>query len=145
MKLLIHSLKFRDGYIIYPTHYKGCNYLSMLGLKLNHVSKRGHRTKYWGFIRVPVLVNTACFYNIIRVVYLLFIGQTSLSKQYDAGISLGIGSTNERRRYIDTLSSHWLSPYPDRSRRLYPTQEAHNLTSPTNLIFSAMGYPILIR
>ena len=23
-------------------HYNGCNYLSMLGLKLNHVSKRGH-------------------------------------------------------------------------------------------------------
>ena len=23
--------------------YNGCNYLSMLGLKLNHVSKRGHR------------------------------------------------------------------------------------------------------
>ena len=25
--------------------YNGCNYLSMLGLKLNHVSKRGH----WGY------------------------------------------------------------------------------------------------
>ena len=24
-------------------HYNACNYLSMLGLKLNHVSKRGHR------------------------------------------------------------------------------------------------------
>ena len=24
-------------------HYNGCDYLSMLGLKLNHVSKRGHR------------------------------------------------------------------------------------------------------
>ena len=27
----------------HPTHYNGCNYLSMLGLKLNHVSKRGPR------------------------------------------------------------------------------------------------------
>ena len=25
----------------------GCNYLSMLGLKLNHVSKRGHRRNQW--------------------------------------------------------------------------------------------------
>ena len=28
---------------MHPTLYNGCNYLSMLGLKLNHVSKRGHR------------------------------------------------------------------------------------------------------
>ena len=27
----------------HPIHYNVCNYLSMLGLKLNHVSKRGHR------------------------------------------------------------------------------------------------------
>ena len=26
---------------LHPTLYNGCNYLSMLGLKLNHVSKRG--------------------------------------------------------------------------------------------------------
>ena len=46
MKLLIHfqtsmvaPLKFRNGF--HPTFYNGCNYLSMLGLKLNHVSKRG--------------------------------------------------------------------------------------------------------
>ena len=26
----------------HPTFYQACNYLSMLGLKLNHVSKRGH-------------------------------------------------------------------------------------------------------
>ena len=29
--------------LFHPTHYNGCNYLSMLGLKLIHVSKRGHR------------------------------------------------------------------------------------------------------
>ena len=29
--------------ITYPTLYNGCNYLSMLGLKLNDASKRGHR------------------------------------------------------------------------------------------------------
>ena len=27
--------------LFHPTLYNGCNYLSMLGLKLNHVSKRG--------------------------------------------------------------------------------------------------------
>ena len=30
--------------LFHPTLYNGCNYLSMLGLKVNHVSKRGH----WG-------------------------------------------------------------------------------------------------
>ena len=29
--------------LFHPIHYNVCNYLSMLGLKLNHVSKRGHR------------------------------------------------------------------------------------------------------
>ena len=38
MKLLIHSI----DKLLYPTFYKGCNSLSVLGLKLNHVSKRGH-------------------------------------------------------------------------------------------------------
>ena len=33
----------------HPIFYNGCNYLSMLGLKLNHVSKRGHR--YRGITR----------------------------------------------------------------------------------------------
>ena len=27
-------------------HHNGCNYLSMLGLKLNHVNKRGHCCEY---------------------------------------------------------------------------------------------------
>ena len=50
MKLLIHSLvstvaplKFRNVWIIHFTLYNGCDYLSMLVLKLIHVSKRG----YW--------------------------------------------------------------------------------------------------
>ena len=42
-----------------PTLYNGHNYLSMLGLMLNHVSKRGHR---WSEIDIhrcysPVLIN----------------------------------------------------------------------------------------
>ena len=28
----------------HPTFYQACDYLSMLGLKLNHVSKRGHKS-----------------------------------------------------------------------------------------------------
>ena len=34
----------------HPTLYNGCNYLSMLGLKLNHVSKRGHRRRKCHFV-----------------------------------------------------------------------------------------------
>ena len=39
---MVAPLKFRNGWVISPTLYQACNYLSMLGLKLNHVSKRGH-------------------------------------------------------------------------------------------------------
>ena len=38
----LQRLKFRNGLVISPTLYQACDYLSMLGLKLNHFSKRGH-------------------------------------------------------------------------------------------------------
>ena len=51
IKLLVHShtsmvrpLKFGNGQVITPTLYYTRDYLSMLGLKLNHVCKRGPRT-----------------------------------------------------------------------------------------------------
>ena len=31
----------------HPTLHRACDYLSLLGLKLSHVSKRGHRTRGW--------------------------------------------------------------------------------------------------
>ena len=37
------------------TLYQACNYLSMLGLKLNHVSKRGHQ---WEFVIKTLPLNT---------------------------------------------------------------------------------------
>ena len=39
--------------LFHPIHYNGCNYLSMLGLKLNHVSKRGPR--YENQLELPSL------------------------------------------------------------------------------------------
>ena len=54
MTLFIHSqtstvasLKFGMGKLFHPTLYNGCNYLSILGLKLNHVSKRGYWCQSW--------------------------------------------------------------------------------------------------
>ena len=35
----------------HPMHYNGCDYLSMLGLKLNHVIKRGH----WLSVKLAML------------------------------------------------------------------------------------------
>ena len=44
MKLSIPKpLKFGIDKQFHPTEHNGCNYLSMLGLKLPHVSKRGTR------------------------------------------------------------------------------------------------------
>ena len=34
------NVKVGEWIMIHHTHYNGCNYFSMLGLKLNHVSKR---------------------------------------------------------------------------------------------------------
>ena len=39
----LHRWSLGMDKLFHPTHYNGCNYLSMLGLKLIHVSKRG----YW--------------------------------------------------------------------------------------------------
>ena len=46
--LSIHNLQHLHHWslgmdkLLHPIHYYGCNYLSMLGLKLNHVSKMGY-------------------------------------------------------------------------------------------------------
>ena len=40
----LHRWSLGMGKSFHPTFYNGCDYLSLLGLKLNHVSKRGH----WG-------------------------------------------------------------------------------------------------
>ena len=39
--LRLHRWSFGIVKLFHPTHYNGCDYLPMLGLKLNHVSKRG--------------------------------------------------------------------------------------------------------
>ena len=44
--------------LFYPTLYNGCNYLSMLGLKSNHVSKRGHGTKLCTYFMCRTVVDT---------------------------------------------------------------------------------------
>ena len=58
VKLVIHSqtstvqpLKFVNGSVIYPIFYQTCDCLSMLWLKLNHVSKRGY-----SFVYLPGIV-----------------------------------------------------------------------------------------
>ena len=38
----LHRWSLRMDKQFHPTLYQACNYLYMLGLKLNHVSKRGH-------------------------------------------------------------------------------------------------------
>ena len=36
---------------VHPTFYNGCNYLSMVGLKKNYVSKRGPSSQYMDQLR----------------------------------------------------------------------------------------------
>ena len=37
----VPPFKFGNELVIHPTHYWACDYLSMMGLKLIHVNKRG--------------------------------------------------------------------------------------------------------
>ena len=64
MTLLNHSqtptiapLKFGMDKRFLPSHYNGCNYLSMMGLKLIHVSKRGP----WSVSCVYGVFHMCCF------------------------------------------------------------------------------------
>ena len=52
---ITYPFLFRNGKVIHPTVYNGCNYLSMMGLKLNHVSKRG-----------PSWISRACSISVIK-------------------------------------------------------------------------------
>ena len=38
----LHRWSLGMGKYFHPTHHNGCNYLSILGIKLNRVRKRGH-------------------------------------------------------------------------------------------------------
>ena len=46
----LHRWSLGMDRLFHPTHYNGCNYLSMLGFKLNHVSKRGPRRMIHGMV-----------------------------------------------------------------------------------------------
>ena len=53
----------------HPTHYNGYNYISLLGLKLNHVSERGH----WWYVRCRI-------HTIIRVIIMLTLSCLTVDK-----------------------------------------------------------------
>ena len=53
----LHRWSLGMDKLFHPILYNGCDYISMLGLKLNHVSKRGHRN------RVSKRVDTCVSYN----------------------------------------------------------------------------------
>ena len=64
MKLLIHSetstattSMFRSWYVISPTLYWACEYLSMLGFNIIHISESGHRWNVWNSINLYIMDN----------------------------------------------------------------------------------------
>ena len=79
MKLRIHSqtstvapFKYWNGQVISPHTYNGCNYLSMLGLKLIHVSKRGYLYTvniYHQPVNTALFTLVICHSNIYRGFY----------------------------------------------------------------------------
>ena len=56
----------------HPTVHNGCNYLSILGLKLNHVSKRGHRKIY--FVQKQILLSFDYIYSLISYSLIPYFG-----------------------------------------------------------------------
>ena len=55
----LHRWSLGMDKLFHPTHYNGCNYLSMLGLKLIHVSKRGH----WSSIHSMMPSDAKCWHR----------------------------------------------------------------------------------
>ena len=75
----------------HPTLYWACDYLSMLGLKLNHVSKSGPRNQqYWLNIGSSWICNGKSAHSCSRYVLCFLV---------DKCIILWMHPANERRRY----------------------------------------------
>ena len=55
--------------LFHPVLYNGCNYLSMLGLKLIHVSKRGHWYAVNALKLTKNLGAVACICKLVRLRY----------------------------------------------------------------------------
>ena len=49
---MVQLLKFKNGYVISSHTFNGCDYISMLGLKLNHVSRSGPRN---GLVNMAII------------------------------------------------------------------------------------------
>ena len=79
----MQPLKFRNGKEFHPTIYNGCNYLSILGLKSIHVSKRGHWRLQWHNLKKwPTL----CKGNISTVHHYWYGETANISKPSQLGI-----------------------------------------------------------
>ena len=63
--LTVSPWRFGKGYTIDPTLYKACNYLSLVGLKLNHPNKSGHYREnillLWN--KTLIFFHISTFYN----------------------------------------------------------------------------------
>ena len=80
----------------HPTHYNGCNYLSMLGLKLIHVSKRGYSISHGICTQFCYGDIIALNDSILYVTYLLiFFRVASLALGQSYGQSYDCPNTSE--------------------------------------------------
>ena len=92
----------------HPTHYNGCNCLSMLGLKLNHVSKRGRRG-YHGHNTIPrfTVCLILCVLGLVSFCFVVAI--LSAPKNWWGVASHAVCIVSPWRGIIVCFTVHWQS------------------------------------
>ena len=61
----LHRWSLGMGKLFHPKLFNGCNYLSVLGLMLNHVSKKGHGNLNWNVGHCECQINSHVCTNAI--------------------------------------------------------------------------------
>ena len=104
--------------------YNGCNYLSMLGLKLIHVSKRGPRFTFCGFLFQNYGKTSVMELALPIAVRFLYHGNRELSRNMSSYLSLAAIDNskllaNHMQAILDSILSgrltHWgiVTPFGD--------------------------------
>ena len=98
----------------HPTHYNRCNYLSMLGLKLIHVSKRGHCCVFFLYSMTVKYISCTSCYRICIVIKAI----TTLNAVRHLLVSVGpktIKCTPNWYRYRMAAAEKFIMPHDHES------------------------------
>ena len=120
----LHRWSLGMDKLFHPTHYNGCDYLSMLGLKLNHVRKRGHRSPEAPFTtRINLFIILAWMRNYLH--WKVWDEFTSTFPSFN-------GSTVELWEWINDFVPHFIGHMPTYPIRHWTQSMFQDLTMTMN-------------